>query len=266
MKSLYKNVNCTKGSPRLQKRIKEEKEKLLPLKSGESVFSLFLALNEDPETFRKISKGHFIYTPDPHGLGDLHRKRLQQIKDDFDKFTKEEVYQWLKDFCHYNTYEISIPVLKDKTLAPDNKTGIIISLLFDGQLLHLVETAGFYEEFKDKTTLYILNVLNETIYPGLKKRILFEKSATPLTLEKMFNTSDGAITGWSLEGKIPVPRSLTRILGSSKTKIPHVYTAGQWSYSPSGVPVAILTGRIAAGKIHQMEKKSRKYFNKQKYD
>jgi len=31
--------------------------------------------------------------------------------------------------------------------------------------------------------------------------------------------------------------------------IPDVYQAGQWSYSPSGLPIAILTGKLAADKI-----------------
>ncbi len=65
----------------------------------------------------------------------------------------------------------------------------------------------------------------------------------------MFNTTNGAITGWSLEEKSPVPSNLTGITTTVKTAIPDVYKAGQWSYSPSGVPVAILTGRIAAARI-----------------
>jgi hypothetical protein len=44
-------------------------------------------------------------------------------------------------------------------------------------------------------------------------------------------------------------------MGTAKTAIPDVFKAGQWSYSPSGVPIAILTGRIAA---HVIQRKARR--------
>jgi phytoene dehydrogenase-like protein len=66
----------------------------------------------------------------------------------------------------------------------------------------------------------------------------------------MFGVRDGAIVGWSLEGPAPVPDRLTRIGASVRTPIPGVFTAGQWTYSPAGVPVAVLTGRIAAAAIN----------------
>jgi len=33
------------------------------------------------------------------------------------------------------------------------------------------------------------------------------------------------------------------------TPVPGVYQAGQWSYSPSGLPISILTGKLAADRI-----------------
>jgi hypothetical protein len=33
------------------------------------------------------------------------------------------------------------------------------------------------------------------------------------------------------------------------TPIPEIYQAGQWAYSPAGVPMSILTGKLAADKI-----------------
>jgi phytoene dehydrogenase-like protein len=102
------------------------------------------------------------------------------------------------------------------------------------------------EEFRERTKEHILDALEGSLYPGLRERILFALSATPLTLNRMFRTSNGAITGWSLESPAPVPDSLAGIMSAVRTSIPHVHKCGQWSYSPSGVPVAILTGRIAA--------------------
>ena len=36
---------------------------------------------------------------------------------------------------------------------------------------------------------------------------------------------------------------------SVTTSIPDVFKAGQWTYSPAGVPMSILTGKIAADHI-----------------
>ena len=110
----------------------------------------------------------------------------------------------------------------------------------------MAEQAGWLDELREKVRDFMLDALEKSIYPGLRKKILFMESATPITLMRMFNTADGAITGWSLEKKAPVPDSLTGIMAAVKTTIPHVFKSGQWSYSPSGVPIAILTGRIAA--------------------
>jgi hypothetical protein len=33
------------------------------------------------------------------------------------------------------------------------------------------------------------------------------------------------------------------------TPLPSVYQAGQWAYSPAGVPMSILTGKLAANKV-----------------
>jgi hypothetical protein len=35
---------------------------------------------------------------------------------------------------------------------------------------------------------------------------------------------------------------------SVQTPLPSVYQAGQWAYSPAGVPMSILTGKLAADK------------------
>jgi phytoene dehydrogenase-like protein len=155
----------------------------------------------------------------------------------------------LAEFCRYNSYEIAIPVLKDRSLAPEGKTGLIFSLMFDGELCRQIHERGWYEEFKERTANHMLDALEGSVYPGLRSKILFTDTATPHTLRRMFGVRDGAIVGWSLEGPVPVPDRLTRIGASVRTPIPGVFIAGQWTYSPAGVPVAILTGRIAAQAI-----------------
>jgi len=251
LKSLYGRMEV-RGLPVKQRhRVDSEKKKYLAVAAGESVFTIFLAVDEPPETFKAISRGHFIYTPRTEGLGELHRSTLARMKADFPRVTREEWFRWLEDFCALNSYEISIPVLKDPSLAPPGKTGLIVSLLMDGGLWELADRAGWAEELRAGTAECMLRALEEGVYPGLRGKILFQKTATPLTLMRMFNTTHGAITGWSLEEESPVPHSLAGITGTPRTAVPGVFKAGQWSYSPSGVPIALLTGRIAARAVQQ---------------
>jgi phytoene dehydrogenase-like protein len=137
-------------------------------------------------------------------------------------------------------------------------------MLFDGEFFRLVDKAGWYDEFKTRAMDFMLDVLEESIYPELNRKILFKKSGTPVSLMNRFNIENGAITGWSMEQKPPVPNHLAKIITTAETPIPDVYKSGQWSYSPSGVPIAILTGRIAASVILRDARKLQKQFQQQK--
>jgi phytoene dehydrogenase-like protein len=238
LRSLYLRLDGLSFAPGVLRSIEDEKRKYLSAQPGESAFTIFLGVDESPEYFEKISRGHFIYTPKSDGLGELKRA--------FPRISKRELFDWLRNFCERNSYEISIPALKDRSLAPPGKTGLVVSVLFDGSLFVMAEQAGWLDELREKARDFMLDALDNSIYPGLRKKILFMESATPMTLMRMFNTAEGAITGWSLEGKSPVPDSLTGIMAAVKTAIPSVFKSGQWSYSPAGVPIAILTGRIAS--------------------
>jgi len=71
-----------------------------------------------------------------------------------------------------------------------------------------------------------------------------------LTMEKYSGNTDGAITGWSFTNlTMPAESRLPKIANSIRTPIPGVYQAGQWTFSPSGLPVSILTGKLAADKV-----------------
>lgn len=68
----------------------------------------------------------------------------------------------------------------------------------------------------------------------------------------MTGNSDGTITGWAFTNSfIPVENRLPNVARSIFTQVPDVFQAGQWSFSPSGLPIAILTGKLA---VHEIEK------------
>lgn len=68
----------------------------------------------------------------------------------------------------------------------------------------------------------------------------------PRKVEEMVGSSGGAIIGWSFREPVPVTSSMLGVNASIKTTIPDVFKAGQWSYSPTGVPTSVMTGRLAA--------------------
>ncbi|MFZ6018702.1 MAG: NAD(P)/FAD-dependent oxidoreductase, partial [Chloroflexota bacterium] len=59
----------------------------------------------------------------------------------------------------------------------------------------------------------------------------------------------------SFENPPPVIHTLKDIPKSVLTPIPNVYQAGQWVYSPAGVPIAMLTGWYASQNIIKRARK-----------
>jgi len=47
---------------------------------------------------------------------------------------------------------------------------------------------------------------------------------------------------------------MLKVNNSILTPIPNIYQAGQWTYSLSGVPMSVLTGKIVADKIIKINK------------
>ena len=91
-----------------------------------------------------------------------------------------------------------------------------------------------------------IEAISSTFYPGLKDKVLFRFSFSPLSIYERVRSSEGSIVGWSFEQDIPVVTSMFRMADSVKTALPDVYAAGKWVYSPAGGPTAVMTGRIAA--------------------
>lgn len=249
LKTLYKITNPRGLGPELARQIESKGEQVQKSKGAESVFILFMAVDRPPAYFQARGGPHWFYSPSRSGLGEIHRGDREAMLADFESRSKEAVLSWLEAFCEYNTYEVSVPVLRDPALAPEGKTGLMISCLADYQLFEEVQKAGWYDAFKDRLENQIVDVFSRTIYRDLKEDILFKFSSTPLTINKVAGSSQGAITGWSFETETPVINTLKDIPKSALTPIPDVYQAGQWAYAPAGVPIAMLTGWYATQKI-----------------
>ncbi|PMQ01979.1 MAG: amine oxidase [Dictyoglomus sp. NZ13-RE01] len=246
LKTLYKIMDLSGLDKREKELIEHEKTKILEGHGSDSVFTIFLGVDLDPTFFKNIHTGHFFYTPERKGLTNLYKEDSIENLRNSAPFDKRKVFEWLEKFCELTTYEIFIPALRDPNLAPPHKTGLIIGFLFDYRLTKRIYEQGYYDEFKDFITNKVIDVLTRSIYKDLKDKILFSFSATPLTIEEYVGSNEGSIIGWSFEEPQPVESNMLFVMNSVKTPIKNVFKAGQWVYSPAGVPMSILTGRLAA--------------------
>ncbi len=249
LKSLYRITDTTGLPDRVLLKFEEAKRRLLEKRGGDSVFTLFVEVDEPPESFGKIADGHFFYSPSKEGLGETHWSELRQMLDAPGEPDKPRTLRWLDKFLTLNTYEISIPVLKDPDLAPEGKTGLIISILAEYDLFNWVAEAGWYKEFMAEMEDRIIQILSDSVYPMLKEKVMARFSFSPLSYQNRVGSSEGAITGWSFREPVPVVHKIQDANRAVVTPVPSIYQAGQWTYSPAGVPMSILTGKLAARRI-----------------
>jgi phytoene dehydrogenase-like protein len=240
LNTLYRFIDPEKlTSENDKKAVQKRRKELDGKKGGDSLFTLYMAVDLDPDYFARIASGHFFYTPYRIGESVAGPRPFSQ--------GRETIEKWVQKFCELTTYEIAIPAVRDASLAPAGKSALVVSMLFDYHLTKEIEEAGWYPEFKKQVEEHIINTLNATIYPGLKDAIIHQFSATPLTMENYTNNTHGAITGWSFTNDtIPVEYRLLKIASAVQTPIKHISQAGQWTYSPAGLPISILTGKMAA--------------------
>ena len=243
LQSLYRFIDEGQiPAEKVRQAIAERRAAIEHKTGNDSVFTLYLGTHLDPHYFASQHSAHHFYTPSRLGQSQAGPLPLTA--------PRPAIESWLRQFFALTTYEIAIPVLRDSTLAPPGKTGLIISVLFDYRLTRAVEEMGWYEAFKTLCEDAIIDTLESAIYPGLRQAIHHRFSSTPLTMAKRTGNWQGAITGWSFTNQpMPAESRLPKIMSAIRTPIPGVYQAGQWTYSPSGLPVSILTGKIAADRV-----------------
>lgn len=249
LKTFYKILDLNGVNKNIRSKIEGRKIEIFENRGCDSVFSLFLEVDEPLESFRKIANGHFFYTPSKKGLGNTIRGELDDLLLNFERVDKEQVFTWLDKFTKLNTYEISIPGLKDSNLVPEGKTGLIISLLAEYDLFKKIQSAGWLDEFVNELENRMISVITESAYPFLKSKLTGRFSFSPLSIESRIGSSEGSIVGWSFRKRMPVVNKIQISDRSVLTPFASIYQAGQWAYSPAGVPMSILTGRLAADKI-----------------
>jgi phytoene dehydrogenase-like protein len=250
LKTLYQAIDISSINQKsLKKKVELKKSVIMDKRGAESVLTVYATVDLPLTYFGDIASEHFFYTPQTQGI---HRVLLPKV----DSMALLEPI--LSTYYQLQTYEISIPALRDSTMSPNGKTGLIISILMDYDTIKHIDDQGYYQEFKTYTEKAFIDILSSSIYPLLKEHVIDTFSATPLTFKKRNGSTDGAIIGWAYDSKpIPVHHKMSKITSSMKTPIPYIYQAGQWSFSPAGVPISVITGKLSADRVKKNLKKQK---------
>ena len=250
MKMLYRLTHQTaKEGSQIHRTAQDWEARLHDMHGGDSIFTTYLSVDLPPSYFSSIASAHVFHTPLAAGLSQVPPPPTDR--------SEESMKHWIHRYLTYTTYEISLPVLRDSSLAPEGKTGVIVSTLFDYGVTRSIREAGWYEAFKRFASETMIEVLDSSLYPGLAGKVIDVFSATPLTIERFTGNTEGAITGWAFTNDfMPAVHEMRKIMKAVHTPLPDVWQAGQWSFSPSGLPISVLTGRLAS---QQAAKRLRKH-------
>ena len=261
LKQMYNIIPVEKLiDKKLVAKITEKRTLLKELNAGDSVFTVYLSVNENKEYFEKICTGHFFYTPDKRGLNAVDKTNLElfmkaEMTEKENVELKNKLKQYLEDYFRLNTFEIAIPALRDADLAPEGKVGLVVSLLYDYRLAKKIDDFGWTPEIKQLLEQISIQILDESIFPNLKNKVFGCFSSSPLTIEKMTGNTEGGITGWAFTNPVmPAVSSMLGIAKSVETPLPSIFQAGQWTYSPAGLPISILTGKLASDNVLKMKR------------
>lgn len=247
LKQLY---NCLPLKTEYGKKFALKKEKVFKGEGADSIFSVYIAADIDKDVIQKTCGAHCFYTPNAVGIS--------KGNENFSKNKSTDTENYIINYLDYTTYEISCPSLRDESLSPEGKTGIIISTLMDYQSVKKIEQEGNYSHFKERCTAKIIEIIDKSLIKGLKEKTIFTESSSPITIEKHNGSFHGSITGWQFSSDgTPSENRFKKIAKSIDTPIADVFQAGQWAFSPAGVPVCILTGKLAADKINKQLKKQK---------
>ncbi len=257
------NPNQWLTSP-IKKQVQKKQNFLNTKKGADSVLSLYIIVNQPPEVFESKSGPHAFYTRSPQGLSGISLRDLMN-KDGHFTHEPDKIFLWLESYVNQNTFEISIPSLRDPALSPPGETALIVSVLLDYQLTRHIADLGLHEQFNKTITEMIIRNLNHYFH-NLSNHITKTLITTPLTIADKTNNTEGSLTGWSFANEpFPAEYRFLKVNQSVFTPIDTIKQAGQWTFNPAGVPVAILTGKLAADAvIKDLNKNNRKgHFNEQ---
>lgn len=154
---------------------------------------------------------------------------------------------------HDSTFvEITWTTMRCPELAPEKKNSIVLQSFTNAEWMNRWGTGGDdfsrperYKELKEMVADQMIDTACKCI-PELKDRIVYREAGTPMSTIRFTLNPDGASCGWKmeLEKSFLKDRKLSIV-----TPYKGLYTIGHFALWPGGVPIAALSGVIAAGLI-----------------
>lgn len=227
MKSLYKYLLPAHRS------LDEIARRIVAGSLSEALTSVYLGVDIPPEIIRDcLQTHHTFYFPDynihdPHELdgSDLHSRA------------------WV---------EISSPSIdpENTQLAPPGQSSIVVQTMVRAAWQHRWETQGApdkraYRALKQQVIREMVATLGHLL-PGVEDRIVYADVGSALSASRFTHNSAGATAGWTFD---PHSSPLRNRLLSIRTPVDGLLTSGHYAIWPGGVPMAALTGRLAADRV-----------------
>jgi prolycopene isomerase len=200
---------------------------------SEALTSVYLGVDIPPEQVREcLQTHHTFYFPhynihDPHEMNgaDLHGRA------------------WV---------EISSPTIDPENagLAPSGKSTIVLQTMVRAAWLNRWRTEGesdkrAYRDLKKQVARQMINTLSHLI-PGVADKITYVDVGSALSASRFTHNSAGATAGWTFD---PHASPLRNRLLAMRTPVGGLIAAGHYAIWPGGVPMAALTGRLAADRV-----------------
>lgn len=246
---LYQTIDTDKiNSAKLADAIKHRRAFYKDKIGADSVLTVYMTVDLPPSHFENITGPHCFYTPRKEGLSVISLKDIQKDGQFIDD--KQTLFDWVSKYVEYNTFEVSIPSLRDPTLSPQGQTGLIVSILFDYHLVSHFNKLNIYDEFKQHVTQLMIHHLSDGYIANLDQHMIKTIVSTPLSIEKKSLNTHGSLTGWSFANKpFPATHTFIQLTKSVLTAVDSIKQAGQWAFNPAGVPVSILTAKLATDAV-----------------
>ena len=131
---------------------------------------------------------------------------------------------------------VNVPTPLDPSLAPTGEHLVITSCLAE------YDVGSSWEGKRDRFTELLLDSA-EQILPGLRDKLTYVESATPLTLERYTLNTRGSTYGWE---NTPAQTGTKRL--AHETPLPGLFLSGHWSL-PGGGSIRALTSGLHTAMI-----------------
>ena len=212
----------------LDKNLSSEKfiNKINNQKQSGSLFQLYLGIKED----------------DGEGL-----EYTTTFVTDNSKVSDTEVYKKIYDWDLDTITSNGVITVEGKENSPEGFRSVNISCLMpfhhpENWYIKGRDKTG-YRAFKEKIAEQIIKNFSKYI-PNLKDRIVYQNTATPLTIERYTLATEGG-----LQGLAHTIDQSGKARGNIKTHIGNLYHAGQYNFPGAGIITVSISGNLCSEMI-----------------